>query len=283
MVTGSLRFRGRRLRTYHWKARGSGLGRSFALFHATGFNALTYRPLIEDLVGRGFHVHALDFSGHGGSEQPQEIPDWFLFRDQARLFLDSLSEPTVPIGHSLGGASVLLSAAIRERDRIPLVLMDPTVLTPALARVSALLPNRMARIARARRGRFSSRALVERSYRLIPGFRRWHAESLTGYLEAGLRQTGNNELELSLPPELEARIFEALRHGHWSFYRRLQNPMLILRPAKSFVCPAASARRLVRGHPDSQDFTLDEGTHFFPMEQPLETAARIAAWVAEQE
>lgn len=101
--------------------------------HATGFNALTYRDLLEPLAGR-YRVVALDQRGHGLSTlpaMPQEMSGWDLYgRDMLAVF-DALGDgaPFVLAGHSMGGA-VSMMAAEQRPDRVAsLVLLDPVMPT----------------------------------------------------------------------------------------------------------------------------------------------------------
>ena len=55
----------------------------FQFSHATGFNSLTYRKLLEPLSNE-FHIRAIDARGHGFTETeaiPKKMYDWVVYRD----------------------------------------------------------------------------------------------------------------------------------------------------------------------------------------------------------
>ncbi len=55
----------------------------FQFAHATGFNALTYKELLEPLSD-SFNVRAVDARGHGFTEleaNPQDMYDWKIYCD----------------------------------------------------------------------------------------------------------------------------------------------------------------------------------------------------------
>ena len=55
----------------------------FQFSHATGFNSLTYRKLLEPLSNE-FHIRAIDARGHGFTETeaiPENMYDWAIYRD----------------------------------------------------------------------------------------------------------------------------------------------------------------------------------------------------------
>jgi pimeloyl-ACP methyl ester carboxylesterase len=244
------------------------------LLHATGYSALSYRPLLERLRQAGYEVYALDFMGHGGSTWTREFADWNYFRDNALALLDHLQLSNLSlIGHSLGGASALLTAAADAGARIRrVVLYDPTVFTPFLAWLLPLLPHPLAKRAESRRAVFSSRKVVERSYRLSPAFRNWQAESFQGYLESALRERADGQYELSLPPAIEAQAFRAFHRGQWRDFKRVRVPTLVLQADPPGVCPDRSRRRLIRNHPQSEGRRLPGASHLFPFEDPERTA-----------
>jgi pimeloyl-ACP methyl ester carboxylesterase len=84
--------------------------------HANGFNALTYRSILEPL-GAGLRVLAPDQRGHGESRleaRPEGRRSWKDFRDDLIALLETLDQPPVVLsGHSMGATVSLLTAAAR--------------------------------------------------------------------------------------------------------------------------------------------------------------------------
>ena len=259
--------------------------------HANGYPALTYTPLLKRLADSGRIVYALDFAAHGNSAEPAgDFQDWFYFRDQALALLEYLKLPRVRlIGHSLGGASSLLTAArLQEAAQAgaatthveSLCLLDPTVFTPLLSYLLGPLPNPMAKAAENRRRVFKSLKIVARSYRMHPAFADWRKDVFEAYLRYALRARDDGQYELVLPPAVEARIFRTLKAGHWAHHRRVHAPMLVLQAAKSQVCPDRARNILMRANPASRSARHELGSHFFPMEFPDWTVDRLLEFLA---
>ncbi|WP_167884886.1 alpha/beta fold hydrolase [Leptospira fluminis] len=254
-------------------------------FHANGFSALTYSPIYEDLSKAGYPVYALDFMGHGLSEATDEFRDWYFFRDQVLAFLDHLGlESVFGVGHSLGGASVLLAASndIKQRFR-KLAVLDPTVLTPLTSNLLYFVPNPLAKLADKRRAVFKNLQVVERSYRMMPMYKRWQPKSFQAYLKSAFRIRSDGQFELCLPPKIEAQIFRGLRPGHWKNYRILRQQILVLSATRSDVTPPSACRKLTRNNLESAYFRHSDGSHFFPMEDPSWVSNHITRFLSGEE
>ena len=70
---------------------------NFVFFHATGFNAETYRILLEKLLsyfGDQISIYALDQRGHGLSKAKSDhtqLKSWDVFVDDGKEFIDSIN------------------------------------------------------------------------------------------------------------------------------------------------------------------------------------------------
>ena len=107
----------------------------FQFAHATGFNALTYKELLEPLSDN-FNVRAVDARGHGFTKlkaNPQDMYDWKIYCDDliksVELFVEKTQKPIILSGHSMGAASAIQVAAIRPDLVSGLVLVDPVLMT----------------------------------------------------------------------------------------------------------------------------------------------------------
>lgn len=263
----SLQFRGLRL---EYEPLEQGSKAPILFFHATGFPAGSYRPLLRALHEAGHPVFALNFMGHGGSEPTMDFKDWGFFRDQVRALAEHLSSraPFLAMGHSLGGASLLMAAATLPIQR--LVLLDPTVLTPLTSWIAPFLPHPLAGIAEKRRAEFKNRRIVERSYRLSPLFRNWNDESFQGYLDSVLEPCEGG-MRLRMSPALEAKIFRSFHRGQWREFKKNTAPVLVIRAEHSPVTPPGAAARIISWNSDSRSVT-HQGSHTFPMEDPAGVA-----------
>ena len=243
------------------------------LFHATGYSALSYRPLIRLLTESGRNVHALNFLGHGGSESG-EFHSWYDFRDQVTAFASHIGEKNLDaVGHSIGGATMLLSQAKEGLFR-RCAALDPVVLSPFVSRLAPFLPHPLALKADKRRANFKNLEIVRRSYRMVKEFKYWTDDSFDGYLESAFKKNESG-YELVLPPHTEAAVFRSFNGGHWGWYKKLKSPVLVIAHRGATETPAKSARRLASGNSHSRFIPYEEDSHFFPMEKPEWTATQI--------
>ncbi|MGE0424233.1 MAG: alpha/beta fold hydrolase [Reyranellaceae bacterium] len=257
--------------------------------HATGFNALTYRELLEPL-GERFRVVALDQRGHGLSRLPavaETMPGWELYgRDMLAVF-DALGEgpPVVLAGHSMGGA-VSMMAAEQRADRVAsLVLLDPVMPTAEWAARLLASPDLDARIeglpiargARRRRAWFANKREAIDAYRGRGAFASWVGRFLEDYVEDGFAPMPDGDgVTLTCSAAWEAATFASSRHNGADLLARVKAPATILVGEKGSVSGAAddaasrtSARRTIEMVPGT--------THFLPMERPDLVRQRLMA------
>ena len=108
--------------------------------HATGFNALAYKTLLEPL---SIHGVALDLRGHGMSDlpvDPSKLRNWHIFRDDVCAFLDAFVEhPVVLAGHSIGAVTAALVAEKCPKKVSGLVAFDPPTM-PFIVRAMPYFP-----------------------------------------------------------------------------------------------------------------------------------------------
>jgi pimeloyl-ACP methyl ester carboxylesterase len=257
--------------------------------HATGFNARTYRELLEPL-GERFRVVALDQRGHGLTDlpaEPTELPGWDLYgRDMLAVF-DALGDgpPFVLAGHSMGGA-VSTMAAEQRPDRVDsLVLLDPVMPTeqwiatlyasPDLDKRIEGLP--IARGARRRRAWFASKREAVDAYRGRGAFASWVGRFLDDYVEDGFAPMPDDDgVTLTCSAMWEAATFASSRHNGADLLARVKVPATILTGEKGSVSRSVddagvrtTARRTVE--------TVPGTTHFLPMEQPDIVRQRLIA------
>ncbi len=245
--------------------------------HANGFNALTYRAILEPL-GAALHVLALDQRGHGRTALPtvaDDRGDWLDLRDDLLAVFAALGiEDAVISGHSMGGTVSILAAAMEPRIARGLVLFDPVVILGA--RESDTPHSPMVGAARRRRAIFESRAEAFASYRGRGAFRTWPDEILADYLTDGLRDLPGGQVTLTCSPTWEASGYASHGHDIAAAIEGLACPTRIFKAEENSTC------RLEPG-----DFTPPGGisvevvsgtTHFLPMERPeLVRRALIAA------
>ena len=262
--------------------------------HATGFNALAYRSLLEPL-GQRFRIIALDQRGHGRSQLPAEPAALRSWDDYVRDFLTvaeplwGQAPPPVIAGHSMGGAVAAMAAARRPGLADRLVLFDPVMPPDGLRlRLLPLVPQarRIARIpiaaaAQRRRDRFPSRAAAQDSYRGRGAFATWQGAFLNDYVEDGFKDTDAGDVALSCAPGWEAATFAGVRGGVAAALKAIACPVEILLAARGSAV-RIDAEHLRQLKPDLRVETVSGTSHFLPMEVPTVARQHLARALAER-
>ncbi|MCE9502089.1 MAG: alpha/beta hydrolase [Leptospira sp.] len=243
--------------------------------HATGYNAGCYSYLIEEL-SKTHRVLALDFSGHGNSESSMNFSDWFYFRDQILALIENSKIHRITgIGHSLGGASLILAASARPDLFRRIIAFDPVTLNYITVAFSAFFEVKLAKIAQGRRRRFKNLELIRRAFRTFPSFAKWDDRIFEDYLRYSFRPKGN-ELELCCDPLLEAKIFRVTPNfKHLRGFYSVQSEVHIIVPEVYEVCPPGSAKKIASRNPKSTITNVKDATHFFPFEMPQWTLEKV--------
>ena len=264
------------------------------LLHATGFNAGTYRPILEAL-GTQFRVVAIDQRGHGRCKlaaRPERLRSWADYVEDFLTLGKNLwgdAPPPVLAGHSMGGAVALMATARRPALADRLVLLDPVMPSNRLALLAMwLLPLRaridripIAQGAARRRARFATRADAIASYRGRGAFATWDAAFLEAYVQDGFKDTDDGDVTLSCAPLWEAATFAGLRVNVAGALGRLKRPALILRAGRGSAL-RVSDERLLALNPNLGLETVSGTTHFLPMEVPNLVCERLTRALKER-
>jgi pimeloyl-ACP methyl ester carboxylesterase len=261
-----------------------GDGPAVLLCHATGFHARCWDQVTVRLPGR--RSIAVDMRGHGRSFKPGPPYCWRRFgEDVAELCRALALRDAVGVGHSMGGHSVALAAALAPEVFSSLVLIDPVILPEEQYGRGPRAPH----FARKRRNRWtSSQEMFERFADRDP-FRRWDSAVLRDYCEYGLLPAPDGDgFVLACPPEIEASIYENSTASDANIYpeiARVAVPVQVIRAARM---RSDSEGMDMMGSPTAPDLasrfrqgrdTQVQYSHFISMEAPAWIADQIAAAV----
>lgn len=252
--------------------------------HANGFNALTYRTLLKPLA-RDARILAPDMRGHGRSTLPAPSGwrrSWRDLRDDLVSLIDAVEGPPMVLaGHSMGAIVALLAADQRSERIRGVVMLDPVILPrPAALAMSLPLIGRAARRyplvknALRRRASFGSREAAVDAYRGRGAFRGWPDPVLADYAADAFRD-GVDGVQLTCSPAWEASNYAAQGCDPWPILRGLGRPVTILKAEHGSTCSLGPGRI-----PGVDVSTVAGGTHFFPMLEPTQTRAALAAALA---
>jgi pimeloyl-ACP methyl ester carboxylesterase len=261
--------------------------------HANGFNAETYRTLLQPLAER-FHIFAWDQRGAGFSTLPA-TPDmaagWTIFRDDLLKFLARVTDrPVILAGHSMGATASLMAAATMPSKVAALVLVEP-VLVPYWTKLTRFLPRAwrdgsgsgLAERTLQRRNEFPSFEAARDAYRGRGAFKTWPETVLADYLKGGLVPDGKGAVRLACEPAWEAAAYRGAPFGTAHASRRVKCPITILYGTEASTSRSSEIARISRFQPGARVVRVEGATHFLPMEKPClvrEEITRIAEQIA---
>ncbi len=265
--------------------------------HGNSFPASTYGVLLRGLEARGFQVKAIEKFGHDPaypvtSNWPHLVQQLADFTQQAVL---ASGQAAFLVGHSLGGFLSLMCAAshpeLGGQSLRGVLLLDAPLIGGW--RATALGVAKRARlvgsispgaISRKRRNLWLGKDEVFAHFRSKKTFARWDEQVLRDYIEHGTHdapahasESAENQRHLSFDRDVETAIYNTLPDHLDQLLRRhpLQCPA-------SFIGGRQSAEMKQVGMALTDQVTkgrimMLDGSHLFPMEKPVATAAAIEA------
>jgi pimeloyl-ACP methyl ester carboxylesterase len=239
--------------------------------HANGFNALTYRAILEPLADRA-HVLALDMRGHGRStlETPTEgRRSWLDLRDDLMALLEVMDVADVVLaGHSMGGAVSLFAAADAPHRVRRLTLFDPVMVPRRDPLGVPEIPSPLVAGALKRRAVFPSRQAALETYRGRSAFKTWSDEMLVDYVADGFLDLPTGDVALACRPEWESSSFAAQDQDVWGAVPRTLCPIDILRAEIDSTCRLEGVTQALPPDGRISIETIAGAGHFLPMERP---------------
>ena len=252
--------------------------------HGNSFPASTYGVVLDSLRDRGFQVDAVEKYGH--DPRYPVTNNWPNLVQQLADFArekQGQSEPAFLVGHSLGGILSLMCAARHPELARGVLLIDSPVLggwratTLGLAKRTALVGSvSPGRISQKRRNHWPSAQDAWDNFIGKKTFARWDPQVLRDYIDHGTHDEGGQRV-LSFDRDVETAIYNGLPHKIDSLLKRkpLKCPVAFIGGTQSAEMRQAGSElthKVVKGR-----IMMIEGTHLFPMEKPLATAAAIEA------
>lgn len=247
--------------------------------HANSFPASVYRKMLTPL-GATHTVHGLDCVGHDPAFPVTDC--WPHLVGETLAAIERVADrPVRAVGHSLGGVLILYAAVRRPELFESLVILDAPLFSPWRARAIRLakLVGLIDRLTPGgntlrRRDCWASVAMVDAYYRRKPQFAAFDDDCLRDYAEFGTCDDGAGGRRLKFRPQVEHAIYRTLPHDIDRCAGRLTVPACYLAATRRPVLRAAELGGYVAARLGMAVERVP-GSHLFPLEYPLETAARI--------
>ena len=253
--------------------------------HGNSFPASTYRLLFASLRARGFKVKAVEKFGH--DERYPVTDNWShlvqQLADFAKAETDKAGAPAFLIGHSLGGFLSLMAAARHPELACGVLLIDSPILggwratgvgvAKTTQLIGAISPGA---VSRQRHNSWPDVETAFEHFRHKKAFARWDPQVLRDYVEHGMHDEDGKRV-LSFEREVETAIYNTLPDNLDRLLKRhpLKCPVAFIGGRHSVEMKQvgmAMTEKITRGR-----IMMLDGSHLFPMEQPVATAAAIEA------
>ena len=257
--------------------------------HANSFPASTYGLLFKSLKARGFTVKAIEKFGHDdrypvSNNWPHLVQQLI---DFTKVEVEKAGTPVFLVGHSFGGLVSLMAAARAPELARGVVLVDSPVLGGWRATTLGVIKSTQlvgsvspGATSRRRRNNWPDQAAALEHFRHKKAFARWDPQVLRDYIAHGTHDEGRGAEKkrvLSFDRAVETAIYNTLPDNLDRLLQRhpIKCPVAFLGGTHSVEMKQvgmAMTERITRGR-----ILMLDGSHLFPMEKPLATAAALEA------
>lgn len=254
--------------------------------HGNSFPASTYSVLIDSLRERGFDVRFIEKFGH--NPRYPVTDNWPHIAQELSEFVQQQVDerqgaPVWLVGHSLGGILSIMCAAKNPALVRGVVMLDSPILggwkSTALGVAKALpLMHKLSpgAVSHKRRNSWSDTDAAFEHFRHKRAFAKWDEQVLRDYIHYGT-QAQDGKRVLSFDRDVETRIYNTIPDNLPALLRR--HP---LKCPATFIGGSHSVERRQVGmdmvnHVTKGRTMMLDGSHLFPMEKPLATAAAVEA------
>lgn len=256
--------------------------------HATGMHGMVWKPVSEHLLDRA-HCIAIDFRGHGDSVLPVGGDlGWEAFGRDVLAAVGAVGgAPVIGVGHSLGGAALLMAELAAPGTFARLFLYEPAVHSGFGGHDGeGLLMMRDAMVAMAgrRRATFLSRADALENYVRKRPMAQFQAAVLGEYVRHGFADLPADQesgVVLKCLPETEAGIYaRSYDHDTGERLEDITCPVTLATGSETDELQRLSAE-LLAARFGTSPVTLAGVDHFGPLQQPKQFAQAVARHVLD--
>jgi pimeloyl-ACP methyl ester carboxylesterase len=215
---------------------------------------------------------------------PDWLVQWETHGADAAAIAASLQAngPVLGVGHSMGGAALLMAALAQPQLFCGLVVYEPIVMPPELVRNPNGGPspdNYLAIGARKRRSTFASFEDAIDNYSRKAPLNVFAPESMQAYVRGGFSLGDDGNVHLKCTGDAEARTYEAAGNHHtFEHLRELRVPVWVVCGRPEPMQPSSRMAALAEQIPDGRYIEFDQLGHFGPMQDPALIAELIATF-----
>jgi pimeloyl-ACP methyl ester carboxylesterase len=252
--------------------------RPLLLCHATGFHGRVWRALADELPHR--RCIALDFRGFGDSTEPHGPLAWRGFGQDVLAVVDALDlGPVQAVGHSKGGAAILLAEQDRPGTIERAVCFEPIVFPPVEGDPG---PNHLAEITRKRRVVFDSFEDAVANFAAKPPLGSLRPDVLEDYVRHGFVEQADGTVRLKARREHEAATYDTGgRHDGFAHLGEVTCPVLVVHGG-DLQGPAQIAPMVADRLPAGELRAFPERGHFGPLEDPSWFAGLVRGYLEDR-
>ena len=254
---------------------------------ANGLPAQSYRSLLEQFSDE-LNLSTMNARGAWAEIPPPEKFSWLDHTaDLIAAIETSYQHPIIGIGHSFGGAQMIMAAAQRPELFSRIIAIEPAStpsrwfdlllqLAPS-AVLKRIFP--MVTGSHERKAVWQSPQAFFDNYRHHSTFKRFTDSALRDYAEHGLVQRAQGDYQLLIHPHWESHIFSNTR-WLWRHVRKLRVPTLLIKAEHTYLYTQASfERECARLGQHIDALTIADSGHLLTHEIPAELHGHILAWM----
>lgn len=252
-----------------------GSGPPMLLAHATGFCAAVWAPVVERLR-HDWHCVVPDMRAHGLSSALDGDLSWQRHAEDLLEVVEARGlRGAVGVGHSMGGATLLLAEQAAPGTFSKLWLWEPIVFPPIADPPGG---NPLAEGALRRRSGFPSTRAAFDNFAGKPPLDELDPETLSAYVHFGFAPTADGGIELRCRPEDESETYrQGSRHHAWDHLGEIRCPVVVLRSEPTGAGADVVAPLVAGRIPGCRLEDHPELGHFGPLDDAERAAASIRA------
>ncbi len=263
------------LKLHYWEWKGH--QPTILICHAASFHGRCFDHIINEAL-KDFHVIALDFRGHGRSQQHPPPYRFRWFGEDVLQFIETLNlqkNNLIGIGHSVGGYALAWAAATASRRLFKsLLLLDPVIGYQWFYENPSVSEMFNTDYVLRRKNQFSSIEDMISRLEQRPPFSRFPKDTLRDYCTYAV----DENYKLVCAPDGEASIYKSSLQSDSNIYPLIEQskfihdiPIHIIRSSNTNIGEldaSLTAPELVECLKKGRDTQLEDSKHLFPMEQP---------------